>query len=54
VQGARMPVADGFLPRRSLIDGIQRQGDFDEFFLVDHVISNGCRMIVPAGRMNVG
>ena len=30
VQGARMPVADRLLPRRCDIDGIERQGDFDQ------------------------
>jgi len=27
-----MAVADGFLPRRRLVDGIQRQGDFYQLF----------------------
>ena len=31
VQRAWMPVTDGFLPGRCLIDGFERQGDFDEF-----------------------
>ena len=34
MQRARMPVADRLLPRAGLVDGIQRQGDFDEFLLV--------------------
>jgi len=32
----RMPVPDGLLPRRGLVDGIQRQGHFDEFLAVCH------------------
>ena len=29
----RMPVMDGFFPRRSRIDGIEGDGHFDQFFL---------------------
>ena len=29
---ARMPVPDGLLPRRRLVNRLQRQGDLDEFF----------------------
>ena len=32
VQRARMPVPDRLLPRRCLVDRLERQGDFDEFF----------------------
>ncbi len=33
VQGARMPVSDRLLARCRLVDGFERQGDFDEFLL---------------------
>ncbi len=32
VQGAGVAVADGFFARGGGVDGVQRQGDFDEFF----------------------
>lgn len=31
-QSARVAVADRFLARRRLVDGFEREGDFDEFF----------------------
>jgi hypothetical protein len=34
VQHAGMPVAGGFLARRFFVDGIQRQGDFDQLLAV--------------------
>ena len=34
VQGGRVAVADGFLSRRGDVDGVEGQGDFDEFFAV--------------------
>jgi hypothetical protein len=36
MEGAGVPVPDGLLPRRRLVDGIQRQGHFDEFLTVCH------------------
>ena len=36
VQRARVPVADRLLPRRRLVDRLQRQGDFDELLVSFH------------------
>ncbi len=34
MQGAGVAVADGFLPRAGLVDGLQRQGYLDELFVI--------------------
>ncbi len=34
MQRRRMPMPNRLLPRRCLVDGFQRQSDFDEFFLI--------------------
>ncbi len=39
MQGARVPVADGFFPSRLSIDGIQGERRFDEFLPAVHGIS---------------
>jgi len=36
VQRARVPVPDRFLPRRGLVDGVERQGDLDELLALRH------------------
>ena len=42
MQSGRMPMPDRFLPRTGRIDGIQRQGDFDELAGgFDGVVGNG-------------
>src|SRR5690606_20247377 len=36
VQGAGVPMPDGFFARAGLVDGFERQCDFDELFAVGH------------------
>jgi hypothetical protein len=36
MQSTWMTMSDRFLPRRSLVDGVERQGHFDEFLFVRH------------------
>ena len=40
MQRARMPVPDGLFPFGRLVDGVERKGDFDEFFALLHVPLN--------------
>lgn len=35
----RMPGADGLLPGAGLVDGVEREGDFDELLLRGHSVS---------------
>ena len=38
MESARMPMPNRLLPRRRLVDGFERQGDFDEFLSIFHFL----------------
>jgi hypothetical protein len=40
MQGGGVPVADRLLPRRRDVNGVERQGDFDQLFRRDHGLSH--------------
>jgi hypothetical protein len=49
-----MPVADRFFPSAGNINRLQREGDFDELFLVGHVLSIHSDHLPPGHRQNLG
>ena len=51
MEGAGMPVPDGFLPGGGDVDRLERERNLDELLSVDQAVASLRRMIVPVDRM---